>query len=57
MKIYIVRHGQTPSNLAGVYNFIEEDLNENGIEQAMALKERIKIRYSNWRNYWKNKLI
>ena len=42
MKIYIVRHGQTPSNLAGVYNLIEEDLNENGIEQAMTLKERLK---------------
>lgn len=42
MKIYIVRHGQTPSNLAGVYNLIEEDLNENGIEQAKALREKIK---------------
>ena len=42
MKIYIVRHGQTPSNLAGVYNLIEEDLNENGIEQAKALGEKIK---------------
>lgn len=42
MKIYIVRHGQTPSNFAGVYNSIEEDLNENGIEQAKALGEKIK---------------
>ena len=42
MKVYIVRHGQTPSNLAGVYNVIEEDLNENGIEQAKVLGEKIK---------------
>lgn len=42
MKVYIVRHGQTPSNLAGVYNLIEEDLNENGIEQAKELGEKIK---------------
>lgn len=42
MKVYIVRHGQTPSNLAGVYNLIEEDLNENGIDQAQNLSEKIK---------------
>lgn len=42
MKVYIVRHGQTNSNLAGVYNLIEEDLNENGIEQAKSLSEKIK---------------
>ena len=42
MKVYIVRHGQTPSNLAGVYNLLEEDLNENGIEQAQNLADKIK---------------
>ncbi len=42
MKVYIVRHGQTDSNLAGVYNLLEEDLNENGINQAKALSEKIK---------------
>lgn len=42
MKVYIVRHGQTPSNFAGVYNFLEEDLNENGINQAEILSEKIK---------------
>lgn len=42
MKVYIVRHGQTPSNLAGVYNLLEEDLNENGINQAQNLSEKIK---------------
>lgn len=42
MKVYIVRHGQTNSNLAGVYNLIEEDLNERGIEQAKVLGEKIK---------------
>ena len=42
MKVYIVRHGQTASNLAGVYNLVEEDLNENGINQATVLGEKIK---------------
>lgn len=42
MKVYIVRHGQTNSNLAGVYNLLEEDLNENGIEQAKELSKKIK---------------
>lgn len=42
MKVYIVRHGQTDSNLAGVYNLLEEDLNENGINQAKVLSEKIK---------------
>lgn len=42
MKVYIVRHGQTASNFAGVYNLLEEDLNENGVEQAKRLSENIK---------------
>ena len=32
MKVYIVSHGKTDSNLAGVYNYLNEDINENGIE-------------------------
>lgn len=42
MKVYIVRHGQTNSNLAEIYNLLEEDLNENGIVQAKDLSEKIK---------------
>ena len=42
MNVYIVRHGQTDSNLAGVYNYLNEDINENGIEQAKNLSEKIK---------------
>lgn len=42
MKVYIVRHGQTNSNLAGIYNLLEEDLNENGINQAKDLSKKIK---------------
>ncbi len=43
MKVYIVRHGQTNSNLDRVYDRmgIDEDINENGIEQAKELKEKI----------------
>ena len=42
MKIYLVRHGQTDSNSKGIYNFISEDLNENGIKQAEELRDKIK---------------
>ena len=42
MKVYIVRHGQTDSNLAKVYNFSGEDINLNGIKQAETLSEKIK---------------
>ena len=46
MKIYLVRHGQTDSNLNKVYNVIDEDINDNGINQAKVLKEKIrKIEY------------
>lgn len=36
MKIYLVRHGQTDSNLKKVYDNVklDEDINENGIKQA-----------------------
>lgn len=42
MKVYIVRHGQTDSNFAKIYNFLEEDINSNGIKQAEELAEKIK---------------
>lgn len=44
MKIYIVRHGQTNSNLRRVYDEIalDEDINENGIKQARETREKIK---------------
>lgn len=42
MKIYIVRHGQTDSNVIGIYNYVSEDINETGIKQAEALREIIK---------------
>lgn len=41
MKIYLVRHGQCNSNAIGVYNIIDEDLNETGIKQAEDLREKI----------------
>ena len=41
MKIYLVRHGQCNSNLKRIYNSTDEDLNENGIEQAKELARRI----------------
>lgn len=40
MKIYIVRHGQTKSNLKEIYD-LKDDINETGIEQAKELKEKI----------------
>ncbi len=42
MKVYIVRHGQTDSNLSKVYNSESEDINSNGIKQAEILSEKIK---------------
>lgn len=41
MKVYLVRHGQVNSNFNKVYNNVLEDINENGIKQAMELKEII----------------
>ena len=43
MKIYLVRHGQTDSNLKKVYDNVEldEDINENGIKQAEELRNKI----------------
>lgn len=42
MKIYFVRHGQTDSNLNGVFNISDEDINDNGIKQAEEIREKIK---------------
>lgn len=42
MDVYIVRHGQTDSNLAKVFNTYIEDINENGIKQAEELRDKIK---------------
>lgn len=42
MKVYIVRHGQTDTNIERKYNFRNEDINEKGIQQAEELREKIK---------------
>ncbi len=42
MKVYLVRHGQTDTNIEGKYNFRNEDINQKGIQQAEELKEKIK---------------
>lgn len=42
MKVYLVRHGQTDTNIKRKYNFVGEDINEKGIQQAEELKEKIK---------------
>lgn len=41
MKIYLIRHGECPSNALKVYNYLDESLNETGREQANVLKEKI----------------
>ena len=42
MKVYIVRHGEVPHNALKQYNSADEDLNEIGVLQTNALKEKIK---------------
>lgn len=42
MKVYLVRHGQTDTNIERKYNFRNEDINENGIKQAEELRDKIK---------------
>ncbi len=42
MKVYLVRHGQTDTNISNLYNFRGEDINQKGIQQAEELKEKIK---------------
>ena len=34
MDVYIVRHGQTDSNLAKVFNTYIEDINENAFKSS-----------------------
>ncbi|MBP5204742.1 histidine phosphatase family protein, partial [Candidatus Saccharibacteria bacterium] len=42
MKIYVVRHGETNSNLAGIVSGrSDEELNENGIKQAQDINLKI----------------
>lgn len=46
MKLYIVRHGQVNHNLYKKYNREDEDLNQEGVEQAKNLRSEIeKINY------------
>lgn len=42
MKVYIVRHGEVSSNVEKVYNRVDDNLNENGINQAKNLREKMK---------------
>ena len=42
MKVYIVRHGEVLHNALKIYNNENEDLNDNGVKQAEALKSKIK---------------
>ena len=43
MKLYAIRHGQTPANFKGIYNgTLNEDINETGIKQAEETRELIK---------------
>ena len=42
MKVYVVRHGETPSNLTGIVaGRSEESLTENGRKQAQAVNEQL----------------
>lgn len=42
MEIYLIRHGQCDSNVKYIYNYKDEDINQNGIEQAESLRDQIK---------------
>ena len=42
MKVYIVRHGEVPHNALKMYNSENEDLTDNGIIQALELRDKIK---------------
>lgn len=42
MKIYVIRHGETDINIQNRINSLnDEDLNENGIKQAIQLREEL----------------
>ena len=42
MKVYIVRHGETPHNALGIYNNENEELTDKGIMQTLELRDKIK---------------
>ena len=42
MKVYIVRHGQIPSNALRQYPYLDESLTELGIKQAAELRDKLK---------------
>lgn len=42
MKLYLVRHGETPHNALKIYSTLDEDLNDLGIKQAEELRKKIK---------------
>ena len=43
MKLYAIRHGQTPANSLNIYNgTLNEDINEKGIKQAEETRELMK---------------
>lgn len=41
MKVYVIRHGEVSSNILGIYNRVDDRLNEKGIEQANILKGKL----------------
>ena len=47
MKIYVVRHGETNMGKNKVIATEEEPLNENGIQQAIILGEKLKNKKNN----------
>lgn len=42
MKVYVIRHGEVSSNIEGIYNRIDDELNEEGIKQAKEMRDKIK---------------
>ena len=44
MKLYVIRHGETNSNVLGIYNgsLLDEDINHNGINQAIEASKIVK---------------
>ncbi len=44
MKLYVIRHGETTSNVLDIYNgsLLDEDINDNGINQAIEASKIVK---------------
>lgn len=43
MKLYVVRHGEVPSNVDKLISGCnDEELTENGINQALKIREQLK---------------